>query len=94
MLELRRYVVISATLLLPIALTACAVYAATMVSLCAGVRSGAPRLLYVAMACAVPAIAFALTLAASIAIPLALCAAIGFIALRQYGEALARYDPL
>lgn len=78
-----------------IAVTAFAVYAGTLVALCAGVRSGAPRLLYVAMACAVPALAFALNLTSATALPaLAACGIIGFIALRQYGEALARYDPL
>jgi hypothetical protein len=77
-----------------VAVTAFAVYAGTLVALCAGVRTGAPRLMYVAMACAVPALAFALTFASAALAPLAICAFIGFIALRQYGEALARYDPL
>jgi hypothetical protein len=77
-----------------IAVTAFAVYAGTLVALCAGVRSGAPRIVYLIMACAVPALAFALTLASAALLPLAMCALIGFIALRQYGEALARYDPI
>lgn len=77
-----------------IAVTALAVYAATLVALCAGVRTGMPRLFYVLMACAVPAVAFALTFASAAFLPLSLCALIGFIALRQYGEALARYDPV
>lgn len=77
-----------------IALTACAVYAGTLVALCAGVRTGAARVLYIAMACGVPAIAFALVITVPALLPLALCAVIGFVALRQYGEALARYDPL
>ncbi|HKU69112.1 MAG TPA: hypothetical protein VJP85_15175 [Candidatus Baltobacteraceae bacterium] len=77
-----------------IALSIFAVYAGTLVALCAGVRSGAARLLYVAMACAVPALAFALEFTSSALLALAACALAGFIALRQYGEALARYDPL
>jgi hypothetical protein len=77
-----------------VAVAACAVYAATLVALCAGVRSGAARLLYIAMACAVPAFAFVLAVGAALAVPLVACAAVGFVALRQYGEALARYDPL
>ncbi len=76
------------------AATALAAYAATLIALCAGVRSGAARLLYVAMACAVPALTFALAQAWGPAVPATLCALAGFIALRQYGEALARYDPL
>jgi hypothetical protein len=79
---------------LAIGITALAVYGGTLVALCAGVRIGAARVLYVAMACAVPALAFALTLALPATVPLALCALTGFIALRQYGEALARYDPV
>lgn len=75
-------------------LGAFAVYAATLVALSAGVRTGLSRLLYVAMACAVPAIAFALAITSPAAVPLGLCALTGFIALRQYGEALARYDPV
>lgn len=77
-----------------IAITAFAAYAGTLVALCAGVRTGGTRLLYTAMACAVPALAFGLGVTAVTALPLAACALIGFIALRQYGEALARYDPV
>lgn len=80
--------------LLEIAITAFAVYAGTLVALCAGVRTGAARVLYLAMACAVPAISFALLIAVPALVPIALCTLIGFVALRQYGEALARYDPL
>lgn len=77
-----------------IALTAFAVYAGTLVALCAGVRTGAERVLYVAMACCVPALAFSLTLVGQTALPMVICALAGFTALRQYGEALARYDPV
>lgn len=77
-----------------VALTAVAVYAGTLVALCAGVRTGAARALYIAMACAVPAFSFILVVLTPVVLPLALSALIGFVALRQYGEALARYDPL
>lgn len=77
-----------------VALTAFAVYAGTLVALSAGVRTGAARVLYVAMACAVPALSFLLAVTAPAILPLAICALIGFLALRQYGEALAHYDPV
>jgi hypothetical protein len=70
-----------------------AVYAATIAALCAGVRTGIGRVLYVAIACAVATSAFALA-SYSVAIAIAACVLAGFIALRQYGEALARYDPV
>ena len=77
-----------------VAFIALAVYAATLVALCAGVRAGGARVLYIVMACAVPAVAFGLVLTANAAVALSVCALIGFVALRQYGEALARYDPV
>lgn len=80
--------------LFAIALTAFSIYAGTLVALCAGVRSGAARVLYLAMACAVPAMSFVLAVAVPALVALAFCAVTGFVALRQYGEALARYDPL
>ncbi len=75
-----------------IALCAYASYAATLVAMSATVRTGASRLVYVVLACAVSATAFALMQWP--ALPPLLCAACGFVALRQYGEALARYDPV
>ncbi len=75
-----------------IALTMCASYAATLIAMSATVRTGVARLVYIALACSVSAIAFALT-TRPIALPLVFCIATGFIALRQYGESLARYDP-
>ena len=75
-------------------LSAAAVYAGTLVALGGGVREGAARLLYVAMACAVPAAAFVLSMMAVAAVPIAACGLIAFVALRQYGEALARYNPI
>lgn len=77
-----------------IVLTLCAVYAAVVTALCAGVRTGAARLLYVAMSYAIPAAAFVLWLRWGPAFPSGICAAAGFVALRQYGEALARYEPV
>lgn len=97
-LALAAYWIVSAVYAAPqalsVALTTAAVYAGTLIALCAGVRTGAARILYIAMACAVPAVSFALALAAPGILPIAICALIGFVALRQYGEALARYDPL
>ena len=70
--------------------------ATTLVALNATTRSGAARALYVLLAVATSAGAFALAIQpgwrASVA-ALAFCVATGFIALRQYGEALARFDP-
>jgi peptidoglycan/LPS O-acetylase OafA/YrhL len=70
-----------------------AVYAATLTALCATVRLGIARVLYVGVACALAAIAFVLALHVPIA-GVCTSALAGFIALRQYGEALARYDPV
>lgn len=67
--------------------------AVTLVALCASVRSGAARMLYIAIACAIAVVAFVLASNWALASALA-CVLAGFIALRQYGEALARYDPV
>jgi hypothetical protein len=75
------------------ALSLPALYAVTLIALCAGVRTGAPRVLYVAIACAVAVVAFVLASNWALAGAIA-CVLAGFIALRQYGEALARYDPV
>jgi hypothetical protein len=77
-----------------IALTLLAVLAATLIALSAGVRTGAMRWLYVVMACAAPALAFILSIFWQTPGTTVLCALTGFIALRQYGEALAHYDPV
>ena len=72
-----------------------AVIAATLTALSATIRTGPSRSLYVAMAGAGSVAAYAVaTYAKSIPGELALCALISFLALRQYGEALARYDPV
>ncbi len=81
------------------------VLASTMVALNATIRSGGTRALYVALAFATTAISYALAVyadvatkrnddAAAVASELVFCGVVGFIALRQYGEALARYDAL
>jgi hypothetical protein len=72
-----------------------AVIACTLVALDATIRTGAARLLYLAMACATGAIAFTIAFYARSAVAeMGFCAAIALVALRQYGEALARYDPV
>jgi hypothetical protein len=51
--------------------------------------------LYVLLACAASAIAYALGVVLHVfAAELAFCVFVSFFALRQYGEALARYDPI
>jgi hypothetical protein len=72
-----------------------AALACAIVALSASVREGASRALYVVLACFVAAGAYVIaTAAASFYGELAFCALVAFIALRQYGEALARYDPV
>lgn len=74
--------------------TVVVVCAATLVALYAGIRRGAARVLYTGLACAVPALAFVFSITTSMLLCIMLALAAGFVALRQYGEALARYDPL
>lgn len=67
----------------------------TLVALLATIRSGSSRVLYVGLACASAVVAYAVaSVAASIAGELTFCAVVSFLALRQYGEGLARYDPV
>lgn len=86
------------------AMAAACVIASSLVALNATLREGAARLLYLAMSFSCSAIAYALAVYADVLIgqrgdaiavgsELAFCAIVGFIALRQYGEALARYEP-
>lgn len=75
-----------------IALTLMSVNVSTIVALTAGLRRGAPRAATLLAACSAGIVAFAGSPVPQGAF--ALLAAGGFIALRQYGEALARYDPL
>jgi len=75
--------------------TLAAVVPTTLTASCATIRSGAARALYIAMAAAVAGAAFTLaSVAASLPGELAFSALVSFFALRQYGEALARYDPV
>lgn len=79
------------TLLIAIA----AVAAGTLTALSATIRRGAARVLYVTLAAASSGAAYVLVaVARSVPGELAFCAVISFFALRQYGEALARYDPI
>ncbi len=79
------------------------VVASTLVALNATLRTRTQRLLYIALAFATSAIAYLLAVyadaafthtgdAIGVATELIFCAIAGFIALRQYGEALARSD--
>jgi hypothetical protein len=72
-----------------------AVVPATLIALSATIRRGAPRVLYVALAACVAIVAYALVSRAhSLIAELSVCAIVAFLALRQYGEALGRYDPI
>lgn len=72
-----------------------AVVAATLTALSATIRRGAPRVFYVAIAAGIAVAAYALAAEAHSPIAaLSLCAITAFLALRQYGEALGRYDPI
>jgi hypothetical protein len=72
-----------------------AVIATTLTALSATMRRRAARLLYVGLAAATSVVAYALVAAAhSVASELAFCSVVAFFALRQYGETLARYDPI
>lgn len=72
-----------------------AVLAATLTALSATIRRGAPRVLYIALAAGVTVTAYALVAQAhSLLAELSFCAVVAFLALRQYGEALGRYDPI
>lgn len=72
-----------------------AVVATTLVALSATIRTGPSRALYVALAGLTSACAYLLAIVmGSIPGELAFCAVVSFLALRQYGEALARYDPI
>ena len=86
----------SASVLSPrqIAVTLACVLAATLVSLNATLREGLARLLYIGLACGAVAGAYALLRAFGPLSEFGFCVACGFIALRQYGEALARYEPI
>lgn len=72
-----------------------AVVACTLTALSAAVRRGWTRLLYVLLAFAASVAAYALAVVAGrLWAEFAFCAIVAFFALRQYGETLARYDPI
>lgn len=72
-----------------------AAVACALTALSASIRLGWSRALYVALASATSGIAYALAvIASSIAAEVAFCAIVAFLALRQYGETLARFDPV
>jgi len=80
---------------LALAVAPIAVVAATLTALSAAIRRGWNRAVYLALALAAAAAAYVLVVVArSIPGELAFCALVSFFALRQYGEALARYDPV
>ena len=72
-----------------------AVVTATLVAISATMRRGAPRALYVLLAVAASAGAYAIGVVGhSLLGELGYCAIVAFLAVRQYGETLARYDPI
>jgi hypothetical protein len=72
-----------------------AVIACALTALSATTRRGATKALYVLLAIATSAGAYALAVVAhSYAAELAFCVIVAFLALRQYGETLARFDPI
>ncbi|MGR4064431.1 MAG: hypothetical protein ACLQPV_03175 [Vulcanimicrobiaceae bacterium] len=80
----------------PFAIALAGSLATTLVALSATIREGSARALYVAFAAATSGLAFASATRLphwATAISLVFCVAAGFVALRQYGEALARWDP-
>lgn len=80
---------------LTLVITLGAVIPGTLVALSATIRRGFSRALYVLLAGAASAIAYVLAIVAhQILAEIAFCAIVAFAAVRQYGESLARYDPL
>lgn len=74
----------------PIAVIAC-----TLTALSATIRLGATRALYIVLAWLTSAAAYAISIQARAwFIEPAFCLAVSYVALRQYGEALARFDPI
>jgi hypothetical protein len=67
--------------------------AVALVALCATLRSGTAQALYIGVCAIIAVSAAGLHFAQPIG-ALALCVIAGFVALRQYGEALARFDPI
>jgi hypothetical protein len=72
-----------------------AVAASTSTALCASIRRGWPRVLYILLAFSAGTMTYALAVTArALLAGFAFAALASFLALRQYGEALARYDPV
>ncbi|MBV8489847.1 MAG: hypothetical protein JO199_04885 [Candidatus Eremiobacteraeota bacterium] len=72
-----------------------AVVACTLTALSATTRTWAPRWLYITLAALASVTAYAfITLADTLPGAVAFCALVSILALRQYGETLARYDPV
>lgn len=72
-----------------------ALMAATLTAVSATIRRGVSRVLYVVIAAATSVAAYVLVMTTrNVLAELAFCAVVAFFALRQYGEALARYDPI
>jgi hypothetical protein len=72
-----------------------AAVASALVALSATVRLGWTRVLYILLACATSAAAYALAVSQRLVLAeIVFCAIVAFAALRQYGETLARWDPL
>jgi hypothetical protein len=78
---------------MPIFLSVACACAVSIVALCATVRAGVWQLSYLLLAAALAAIVAALEFPQPPAAFL-FCAMAGFIGLRQYGEALARWNPV
>jgi hypothetical protein len=77
------------------ALALATVLASTLIALSATLRTGARSWMYIAFAAATAVICYVLAVYFdSILAGVLFCVATGFIALRQYGEALSRYDPV
>jgi len=72
-----------------------AVVATTLTALSATIRRGWSRVLYIGLAALISGAAFALvTTAHSVAAEIGFCVLVAFVAVRQFGEALGRYDPI
>lgn len=85
----------SSGLPLTMLVTLAALVPATLIALSATIRRGTSRVLYVALAGAACGIAYMLvTVANSVYAELGFCAIVAFLGVRQYGETLARYDPI
>jgi hypothetical protein len=81
--------------LLILVVTLGAVTCGTLVALSATIRRSWARALYILLAAAASAIAYVLAIVAhQIIAEVAFCALVAFAAIRQYGESLARYDPI